>query len=133
VTAAEVGAAVHVAGDRLVARRDRERVQVIDPTTLAVTEIAATDVPVPDDLLAVAGTVAWTFEIDAGVLTAVWRDRSTTAELGRASIATPSGDRAAAWRGFTIGDDLTIVGTARGRPDAAPATWIFRAALRQVG
>ncbi len=64
VTAASVARAVHVAAGQLVADIDADRSPVIDPTTLAATEVPAATVAIPDEQIANTGATAWTFEVD---------------------------------------------------------------------
>jgi hypothetical protein len=136
VTAAPVAGGVQVAAGQLVARIDADRSQVIDPTTLAVTEVPATGVAIPDDEITTAGPNAWTFEVDdAGVITVLQRDPATSAVVRSVTAESGLDRRFTSWTGFAVGTDSQYVfGTQLShRGDAPTTTHVYRAVLRPQG
>ncbi len=136
VTAAPVAGGVHVAGGQLVAQVDAERSQVIDPITLASTEVPTASLAIPDDEIIDVGPVAWTFEVDdAGVLTVLQHDPTTSAVIGSATAESGLDRRNTSWSGFAVGtDSYYVFGTRLSfRGEAPTTTHVYRAVLRPQG
>jgi hypothetical protein len=136
VTAVQVAGSVQVAAGQLVAHIDADRSQVIDPTTLAVTEVPAASVAIPDDQISDVGPNSWTFEVDdASVLTVLQRDPATEAVVRSATAESALARGSTSWSGFAVGtDSYYLFGTQRTYQDEAPTTThIYRAVLRPQG
>jgi hypothetical protein len=136
VTAAPIASGAQVAAGQLVARIDADRSQVIDPTTLAVTEVPAASLALPDAQIVDAGPNAWTFQVDdAGVITVQQRDPATSAVVGSVTAESGLDRRFDSWIGFAAGtDSYYVFGTQLSyRGDVPTTTHIYRAVLRPQG